>query len=115
MNHPVRMIKLVALLSSLCFLFVFGMGCSSMKEATAAPVKVTPVPPAPQPAVDYGKIEGAAKRAESAATLAEAAAKKAELASQNADIASSKAEKAAEKAEAMANKAESIFMKKMKK
>lgn len=119
MNHPVRLIKLAALLSALSFLFVFGMGCSSMKEATAAPVKVTPVPPAPQaapkPAVDYGKIEGAAKRAESAATLAEAAAKKAELAAQKAEIASGKAEKAAGKAEAMANKAESIFMKKMKK
>ncbi|MBI5605234.1 MAG: hypothetical protein HY879_18005 [Deltaproteobacteria bacterium] len=118
--NPVRLIKLAALLSALSFLFVFGMGCSNMKEATAAPVKVTPVPPAapqaaPKPAVDYGKIEGAAKRAESAATLAEAAAKKAELAAQKAEIASGKAEKAAGKAEAMANKAESIFMKKMKK
>ncbi len=43
--NPVRLIKIVALLSALSFLFVFGMGCSSMKEATAAPIKVTPVPP----------------------------------------------------------------------
>ncbi len=38
--------KLMAVLSILSFLFVFGSGCSTSKEAVAAPMKVTPVPAA---------------------------------------------------------------------
>ena len=70
---------------------------------------------APAPAVDYDRIENAAKRAEAAASLAEAAAKKAEMAAQKAEMAADRAEKAADRAEAAANKAEAVFMKKMKK
>lgn len=119
MNCSLKLIKILTLLSAISFLFVSGMGCSAMKEATAAPAKATPVPPAsvvkPAPAIDYGRIEGAVKRTESAAVLADAAAKKAELASQKAEISADKAVKAADKAEALANKAEAIFKKKLKK
>ncbi len=111
-----HVMKLMAVLSILSFLFVFGAGCSTSKEAVASPMKVTPVPAAsPAPAVDYDRIDNAAKRAESAASLSEAAAKKAEMAAQTAEMAADKAEKAADRAEAAANKVEAIFMKKMKK
>ena len=115
--------KFLSVLSVLSFLFAFSSGCSTSKEAVAAPMKASPVPVAsPAPTVDMKKIESATKRVESAASLAEAAAKKTELSAQKAEIASGKAEKAADraekaalKAESAANKAESIFMKKMKK
>lgn len=116
MIRPGKVIKTVVVLSLLSFIGAFGLGCACFKEATAEPPKPAPVVQAPPaPAVDYGKIENAAKKAESAASLSEAAAKKAEMAASKAEMAAAKAEKAADKAEAAANKAEAIFMKKMKK
>jgi hypothetical protein len=112
-----QLLKLVALFSVLSLLLAFGSGCSTSKEAMAAPAKTTAVAPpaAPAPAVDQQRCEALMKRVESAASLAEAAAKKADLASQKAEIAADRAEKAAMRAESAANKAESIFKKKLKK
>jgi hypothetical protein len=121
MIRPGKVIKTVVVLSLLTFIAAFGSGCACfMRDCTAEASKATPAPvpvvqAPPAPAVDYDKIENAAKKAESAASLAEAAAKKAEMAAEKAEMAAGKAEKAADKAEAAANKAEAIFMKKMKK
>jgi hypothetical protein len=49
--------KLLVVLFILSFLFVFGSGCTTYKEAVAAPVKVTPGPTetTPPPAKDVKK------------------------------------------------------------
>jgi hypothetical protein len=43
--------KLMVALFVLSFLFVFGPGCTTYKEAVAAPVKVSPVPTKTTPPV----------------------------------------------------------------
>ncbi len=110
-----RVVRLAVILMCLTALVFLGSGCSTTKEAVAAPEKTTAVPTAAVSPADMQKIDSAVKKVESAASISEAAAKKAELAAQKADLAADKAEKSAEKAESAAEKAEAIFMKKMKK
>ena len=49
--------KLLAVLFILSFFFVFGSGCTTYKDAVAAPAKVTPVPAktTPPPAAEVKK------------------------------------------------------------
>jgi hypothetical protein len=108
-----QLLKLVALLSALSLLVAFSAGCSTTKEAVAAPKPTAVTPTAPK--CDQQKIDSLMKRIETASALVAAAAQKADLASQNAQIAVEKAEKATMRAEGAANKAEAIFKKKMKK
>jgi hypothetical protein len=107
---------MIASLILLSFFGILGSGCCFLQSCPVEEPKATAVAaPAVAQAVDYSKMENAAKKAETAAGLADAAAKKAEMAAEKAEMAAQRAEKAADKAEAAANKAEAIFMKKMKK
>jgi hypothetical protein len=106
---PQRVIKIAGLLTIVCFLAAFGMGCTCFTEATAEPPKTVAAPPPPPPPPP------AAVKCECDTSLLDAMVKKAELAAKRAEDAAARAEKAAEKAEAAANKAEAVFMKKMKK
>jgi hypothetical protein len=118
MTRPGKVHKMILSLTLLSFFGIFGLGCTCFIQdcpVETPKTTATPVIQTPPPAVDYSRLENAAKKAEASAGLAEAAAKKAEMAAEKAELAANRAEKAADKAEAAANKAEAIFMKKMKK
>jgi len=111
-----QLLKVVALVSALSLPVAFSAGCSTTKEAVAAPKPTAVAPTAPLALnCDQQKVDSLMKRIDAAASLAEAVAKKADLAAQKAEIAVDKAEKAAMRAEGAADKAEAIFKKKLKK